>query len=583
MTIQAARSIFVVPPFPGASPFPIVRVADPAAGTAFPGITPGAVIAALRRHKVGGRFWLAPALPAGPVHLRADDSRALLAAIQERAVSIDGDGPYAVLSGLDAGAPQAEAILETLVLRDLLHGIAYSSPFTGDPISPLQLIEILGEWRTLINANRPIAAAFGFARWKQDTVASLLWGGHDVPFHAPREDLLAQLPDDAAVAVWKARVPPPFLAQLEAGRWPLLEVEDGFIRSAGLGADCVPPLSIVLDDLGVHYDPARPNRLEAMLAQGDFSAADLVRARELREWLVREGVSKYGIGSGEALIRQDKDRRHLLVVGQVEDDRSVQFGGGEIQSNLELLRRVRAHNPDAYILYRPHPDVEAGHRRGVIPARTALALADAIDAKSAIGALIDLVDEVHVITSLAGFEALMRGKAVTTHGTPFFAGWGLTHDLAPCPARRGAARTLDQLVAATLLRYPRYLDPVTNLPCPAEVMILRLLHWQSPPEWCTSSLASIVRVGEGRGSTTSGYAMKFQPIPHRNFLFLQGPPGAVFLATCRTPQGIGMRHFPHQSQWRRQGRLAGPRNQLSRQPAQMDVVPRSLPRRKCHH
>ena len=40
------------------------------------------------------------------------------------------------------------------------------------------------------------------------------------------------------------------------------------------------------------------------------------------------------------------------------------------------------------------------------------------------------------MTSLAGFEALLRGKPVTTHGQPFYAGWGLTEDI--CPVR-GAA------------------------------------------------------------------------------------------------------------------------------------------------
>jgi capsular polysaccharide export protein len=475
MTLQAAQTVFAVPPFPGSSPFPVICAAEPHTAASTSGVTPGAMIAALRHHRVGGRFWAVPDLPAGPVRARADDSEALLAAIQGRVVTVEGDGRYASLSDLEAGSPPAEAALEMLVLDDLLKGISYQSPFTGDPISPLQLIEILGEWRALIDANRTIAAAFGFARWKQDTVEPLLWGGQAVPFRAARDSLLAGLDGAAGVAVWKARVPSSFLARLEATPRLLLEVEDGFIRSAGLGADCVPPLSIVVDDLGVHYDPARPNRLEEMLARGDFAPADLDRAARLRAWLVREGVSKYGVASATALVRQGKDRRHLLVVGQVEDDRSVQYGGGEVQSNLDLLQRVRALAPDAYIVYRPHPDVEAGHRRGAISQRAALELADAIDPSSAIGALIDLVDEVHVITSLAGFEALMRGKTVITHGTPFFAGWGLTTDLAPIPSRRGTHRTLDELVAATLLQYPRYLDPVTNLPCPAEVMILRLL------------------------------------------------------------------------------------------------------------
>jgi capsular polysaccharide export protein len=475
MKMVAAQAVFAVPPFPGASPVPIIRPASAGSAAGTSGITPAAVIAALRRNRVGGTFWIARNETDLPSRLGADDSQALLTAMQGRPVALDGDGRYIALSGFEAGSPQAEATLEMLVHRDLLDGVGYFSPFTGDPINPLQLIDILGDWRQLIDANRNIAAAFGFARWKQDTVEALLWGGQRVPFHGPREPLLDGLDETAAIAVWKARVPPAFLARLEALPGPLLEVEDGFIRSAGLGADCVPPLSIVVDDLGVHYDPARPNRLEQMLASGDFSATDLDRAAKLRAWLVREGISKYGIGAGMALVRQDKERRHLLVVGQVEDDRSVQFGGGEIRSNLELLRRVRALAPDAWIIYRPHPDVEAGHRRGAIPQRVALELANAVEPKAPIGALIDLVDEVHVITSLAGFEALLRGKAVTTHGMPFFAGWDLTTDLAPIPARRGATRTIEELVAATLLRYPRYLDPVTNLPCPAEVMILRLL------------------------------------------------------------------------------------------------------------
>lgn len=471
MSLSAARAIFAVPPFPGASPFPVVQRADDAAAAT---VTPAALITAFRGIDAGGQVPVA-ATQTLPATFDAADPMALLAAMQGRRVTTTGEGAYAALKDFEPDEQTAQAALETLVARDLLERIAYRSPFTGDAISPLQLIEILKGWRVLIDANRSIGAAFGFARWKQDTVAPLLWGGTEVPFRAARGAVLDGLPDDAAIAVWKARVPPAFLARLEAGPWRLIEVEDGFIRSAGLGADCVPPLSIVLDDLGVHYDPARPNRLEDILARGNFAEVDLARARALRDWLVREGVSKYGIGAGETLPREGGTRRHLLVVGQVEDDRSVQFGSSKIKSNLELLRQVRAANPEAWIIYRPHPDVEAGHRKGAIAERQARELADAIEPGRPIGALIDLADEVHVITSLAGFEALLRNKAVTTHGTPFFAGWGLTRDLAPAPSRRGAARTVEELVAATLLLYPRYLDPVTNLPCPAEIMILRLL------------------------------------------------------------------------------------------------------------
>ncbi len=85
----------------------------------------------------------------------------------------------------------------------------------------------------------------------------------------------------------------------------------------------------------------------------------------------------------------------------------------------------------------------------------------------------DAVDAVHVLTSLTGFEALLRGLPVATHGQPFFAGWGLTEDFGPPLPRRGRRLTLPELVAGVLILYPRYLDPVTELPCSPEVLLDR--------------------------------------------------------------------------------------------------------------
>ena len=254
---------------------------------------------------------------------------------------------------------------------------------------------------------------------------------------------------------------------------PLVEVEDGFLRSKGLGANCVPPLSITVDRLGAYFDPAQPSELEVQLQDGAFDTAVVERAAYLREVIVASGLSKYGCG-GDVVDRRHEGRRHILVPGQVEDDRSVQTGGCGLSTNLELLMRVREQAPDAYILYKPHPDVVAGHRKGSIPDRICLQYADEVVCEPSITSLIAMVDEVHVNTSLAGFEALMRQKPVTTYGVPFYAGWGLTRDLGPVPARRTAKRSLDELVAATLLLYPRYLDPSTGLPCPPEVIVERL-------------------------------------------------------------------------------------------------------------
>ncbi|MGJ8589571.1 MAG: capsular polysaccharide biosynthesis protein [Yoonia sp.] len=248
-------------------------------------------------------------------------------------------------------------------------------------------------------------------------------------------------------------------------------VEDGFLRSRGLGADLIAPLSLVLDDMGIYYDATRPSRLEALLnASDDLSEHDHARATALIERITEARLSKYNLAA-KPLPDLPKGRR-ILVPGQVEDDASVIYGSAEVTNNLALLEYVRKANPAAVILYKPHPDVEAGLRVGAVPnaaelADVVLTSTDPIDA-------IEAVDEVWTMTSLLGFEALLRGKNVTCLGTPFYAGWGLTDDRAMPVMRRQARLDLAALVHATLITYPRYRDPVTGLPCPAEVIVDRI-------------------------------------------------------------------------------------------------------------
>ncbi len=394
----------------------------------------------------------------------ADDELALIAAMAGVPVRCVGEGRF---SDLQKGDRRA--------LRDAFRAAAvqpfeYLDPFSGEEIDIAEAIELCGFWRRMVHSNRDISAAIGFASWKQATVAPLLWdGSSDVPFSSSPRSVSSH----DRIAIWKSRTSASALAKVEASEAELIEVEDGFIRSAGLGADCVPPLSIVLDRVGIYFDPRHPSELERLLQEGRFSDETLDRARRLRELIVVLGISKYAAGI-EPLSRHQTGKRHLLVPGQVEDDRSIICGGGRVRTNLELLRRVRERQPDAYIIYKPHPDVEAGHRTGAIPDKLCLTLADEIVRDQPISSVIAMVDEVHVNTSLAGFEALLREKPVTTYGVPFFAGWGLTEDLGAVPPRRTARRTLDELVAAALLLYPRYLDPVTNVPCPPETLVRRL-------------------------------------------------------------------------------------------------------------
>jgi len=288
--------------------------------------------------------------------------------------------------------------------------------------------------------------------------------------------------------IWAGKEPQGF-----APTAPTLRIEDGFLRSRGLGAALTPPLSLVTDDLGIYYDPSRPSRLEQLILT-PLSPAAHSRSERLLHRITTAGLSKYNLAA--APLPPLPDGYRILVPGQVEDDASILTGAGEVRTNAALLQATRQANPGAVILFKPHPDVEAGLRPGALADPT---LADAILTDTGPVAALAAADEVWTITSLLGFEALIRGKPVTTLGAPFYAGWGLTRDLGPVPARR--LRRADgsllprpdlvQLAHACLIAYPRYWDPVSRRPCPPEVIIDRLIDGtlpQGPGNWLLSRL-----------------------------------------------------------------------------------------------
>jgi capsular polysaccharide export protein len=305
--------------------------------------------------------------------------------------------------------------------------------------------------------------ATGMRLWKRKPLASFL-GTRRAPRFAdppPRAAALATVTGRPLLA-WATRCP----ENLTATR-----VEDGFLRSRGLGADLVPPLSLCLDDKGIYYDPTRPSRLEALITEATtLPPAALERAGRLVDTLTSARLSKYNLAARTMPALPPGHR--ILVPGQVEDDASIRLGAGTIRTNRDLLQAVRAAHPDAVLLYKPHPDVEAALRPGIV--LDADRIADAVLTRTDPIAAIDAVDEIWTITSTLGFEALLRGKPVTCAGMPFYAGWGLTTDLVAAPARRVARPTVTALAHAALIAYPRYMDPVTRRPCPPETAILRL-------------------------------------------------------------------------------------------------------------
>lgn len=315
--------------------------------------------------------------------------------------------------------------------------------------------------------------ASGIRMWKRKPMQKIFGAQKRMIFGAP-----STAPDRPHM-VWAGKAGPQHADDTR--------VEDGFLRSRGLGAELVPPLSLICDDLGIYYDPGTPSRLEHMIAaRARLSDAQRYRAERLVRRLTDTRLSKYNLSGTVPVVPEG---RRILVPGQVEDDASIRTGAGAVHTNLDLLRATRAANPDAIIVYKPHPDVEAGLRIGRVDARD---LADIVATQADPIRLLEQIDEVWTMTSLLGFEALLRGVKVTTLGAPFYAGWGLCDDLGAVPERRQARPDLMGLVHAVLIDYPRYFDPVTGQVCPVEVAVDRLAQGNIPhPGLANRSLSKL--------------------------------------------------------------------------------------------
>ena len=516
MARKLALPLLRSPPFPGIAVAVAAVSMAPAsdAASSLPDDQDDAVLAAVRTAAVGGTYWgkPAPARAATVVRVGRGDDRARIARdlpsstvwisiATDRSAPVDpwsligpgvslvahGDDEWsavAVVAGADLhllspghfGAPGDDrAMLRRTVAAHLL-ACRYRDPFSGEECTLDDVLPLLTLWRDQIAANRGIVAAAGMAWWKRAEIRRFLWAPRraGLPFLSGPAAVRSAATARGAVAIWPSRVTPEAIGDADRLGVPLVNVEDGFVRSVGLGVNLVPPLSVTVDRIGIHYDPSGPSELERLIEEGRFRPDLLARAAALRTHIVANRIGKYGSAEQTSPVDRRSGRRLVLVPGQVEDDRSVLLGGGAVAGNLDLLRRVRLAEPDAEIWFRPHPDVDAGHRVGGVADADALLHVDQVVRGGGMATLLDQVDAVHVLTSLTGFEALLRGREVVCHGVPFFASWGLTRDLAPLPARRRRRATLDELVAATLILYPRYLDPVTLLPCPPEVLVSRI-------------------------------------------------------------------------------------------------------------
>ncbi len=359
----------------------------------------------------------------------------------------------------------------------------YFDVWRRTPVDALTAIGQLDFQRRHYLGNAQATVCYRISPWKRAAVTAMLDGPQGPPRFTRNLAQAIELAkaNKGRVAAWG------LAAQRirETRGIECLAVEDGFLRSAGLGAAFVAPLSLVFDTRGIYYDPRRPSDIEHLLATAVITSGDRAQAEILRTRIISEKVTKYNLGGASEIPPLPPDRAIVLVPGQVADDAAVLsgagFGGGRRNVNVVLLAEVRRGHPAAFVIFKPHPDVENLGRRGRLSAVQELRDADCVIRNISLEVLLPLVSHVETYSSLAGFEALLRGVPVTVHGLPFYAGWGLTRDLQESP-RRGRQITLDDLLAVALMQYPRYWDPVSGLACPPDVVLDRLKSQRLQPD-----------------------------------------------------------------------------------------------------
>lgn len=389
--------------------------------------------------------------------------------------------PFYAGWGLTIDALPAPARRQPVSLEQLLHAALveyprYVDPETGAPCEPETVLAWLGLQRRMRSRLPHDLQMVGFSKWKQPLVLDF-FNGSETRFARPSSRSKTPI----AVVTWGCQHDS-MLAQQKNTKH-LGRVEDGFLRSVGLGAKKTRPLSWVFDDLGIYYDATRPSRLEHLLQNEPCNPDLLQRAAALREVICAAGVTKYNL-PGTTWKRPAGVEKVILVPGQVESDASIRYGAHRIRRNLDLLKAVRERHPMAWLLYKPHPEVLAGTREAGEDEDRTSEWCNQVVGDVPFHELLSEVDEVHVLTSQSGFEALLRGVPVTTYGQPFYAGWGLTRDQDMNPdvqARRTRRLSLDELVAATLIRYPTYVSRITRKFTTPERTLVEIQNWDEVP------------------------------------------------------------------------------------------------------
>ncbi|EGO4877225.1 capsular polysaccharide biosynthesis protein [Campylobacter lari] len=351
----------------------------------------------------------------------------------------------------------------------------YFNPYLNQKSDIFDTIHTLAKYKKIEHANSNTLYFLGFTLWKRWFMKPFFKAKNNkITFLNSLDELYkTKLNSEDKIFIWGKKYDKFLLAKDFSNE--IFLVEDGFLRSVFLGSDLTRPFSLIVDSKGLYVDPSKPSDLEDILQNHIFDESLKQRAKKLITTIMQNKFSKYN-GLKHEKLNFNTNKKIILIPAQVEDDASMILGGAGFDT-LKLLQSVRKANENAFIVFKPHPDVLSGNRKGLKDKSIILKYCDEIIENVSIDSAINASDEVHTITSTSGFDALLRGKKVVVYGKPFYAGWGLTSDLHEIP-RRTRVLSLEELVAGVLILYPRYIHPKSKNLCEVELALDIMLKMQ---------------------------------------------------------------------------------------------------------
>jgi capsular polysaccharide export protein len=347
--------------------------------------------------------------------------------------------------------------LEDVATTILFKAHTYYDPIFEKDSTIEDVLRFYKRTLTISQQNLGALKAFGFPWWRRPYVKPYLFTfSPKLSFSYKRSSIKTT----DRVILW-GKQPKQLFAQ------KVMRMEDGFLDSKSPSVNLSFPYSLVLDWRGVYYNAHQPSDLESILNHFNINQELVRRAQALRKLILNQRPKNSQTDHLPKDWQTHKNR--ILVVGQADNDPSIKFGS-TIRTNKELLQKVRADYPGAFIIYRP----PAHTKQGFLTDKELTTLCDNVMIPDqSLQTAFNHVQHICTRTSLVGFEALLRQKSVVTYGQPFYANWGLTEDRFPLD-RRVKKRTLDELVAAVYIVYPSYFDWDTGLLCEPEDIIERL-------------------------------------------------------------------------------------------------------------